>query len=121
MRIYYDTKTNNVSRFVDKIKSIVDCECIKIDSDMLIDQYGHLITYTTSLGMVPTVTKQFLDNNSKYIISCSSSGNSNWGANYGKAAVIISEMYGITCLMRFELSGTHKDVKDFIKRVYEIN
>lgn len=54
-------------------------------------------------------------------MTISSSGNRNWGKNFGKAALLIKEKYNIPILMLFELSGTNLDIKEFIHRVYEIN
>lgn len=121
MRIYYDTKTGNVGRFINKLKEVVDCECIKIRSRTKVDKSGHLVTFTTNNGEVPELTEAFIKNNAKYIMTVSSSGNRNWGKNFGKAALLIKEEYNIPILMLFELSGTNLDVKEFIHRVYEIN
>jgi len=120
MFVYYDSKTGNVQRFIDKIKKErPEWSFVKISSDMEISENGHLVTFTTNFGEIPDTTEKFLENenNRKYIKSVSSSGNMNWGTLFGKAADNIEEKYGIPVLMKFELSGTHVQVEYFINNV----
>ena len=120
MFVYYDSKTGNVQRFIDKIKKErPEWSFVKISSDMEISENGHLVTFTTNFGEIPDTTEKFLENenNKKYIKSVSSSGNMNWGTLFGKAADNIEEKYGIPVLMKFELSGTHVQVEYFINNV----
>lgn len=120
MFVYYDSKTGNVQRFIDKIKKErPEWSFVKISSDMEISENGHLVTFTTNFGEIPDTTENFLgnENNRKYIKSVSSSGNMNWGTLFGKAADKIEETYGIPVLMKFELSGTHVQVEYFINNI----
>ena len=120
MFVYYDSKTGNVQRFIDKIKKErPEWSFVKISSDMEISENGHLVTFTTNFGEIPDTTEKFLENenNRKYIKSVSSSGNMNWGMLFGKAADNIEEKYGIPVLMKFELSGTHVQVEYFINNI----
>ena len=120
MFVYYDSKTGNVQRFIDKIKKErPEWSFVKISSDMEISENGHLVTFTTNFGEIPDTTEKFLENenNRKYIKSVSSSGNMNWGTLFGKAADNIEEKYGISVLMKFELSGTHVQVEYFINSI----
>ena len=120
MFVYYDSKTGNVQRFIDKIKKEKpEWSFVKISSDMEISENGHLVTFTTNFGEIPDTTEKFLENenNKKYIKSVSSSGNMNWGTLFGKAADNIEEKYGIPVLMKFELSGTHVQVEYFINSI----
>ena len=120
MFVYYDSKTGNVQRFIDKIKKErPEWSFVKISGDMEILENGHLVTFTTNFGEIPDTTEKFLENenNRKYIKSVSSSGNMNWGTLFGKAADNIEEKYGIPVLMKFELSGTHIQVEYFINNV----
>ena len=120
MFVYYDSKTGNVQRFIDKIKKEKpEWSFVKISSDMEISENGHLVTFTTNFGEIPDTTEKFLgnENNRKYIKSVSSSGNMNWGTLFGKAADKIEETYGIPVLMKFELSGTHVQVEYFINSI----
>ena len=120
MFVYYDSKTGNVQRFIDKIKKErPEWSFVKISGDMEILENGHLVTFTTNFGEIPDTTEKFLgnENNRKYIKSVSSSGNMNWGTLFGKAADKIEETYGIPVLMKFELSGTHVQVEYFINSI----
>ena len=120
MFVYYDSKTGNVQRFIDKIKKErPEWSFVKISGDMEISENGHLVTFTTNFGEIPNTTEKFLENenNRKYIKSISSSGNMNWGTLFGKAADNIEEKYGIPVLMKFELSGTQIQVEYFINNI----
>ena len=120
MFVYYDSKTGNVQRFIDKIKKErPEWSFVKISGDMEISENGHLVTFTTNFGEIPNTTEKFLENknNRKYIESVCSSGNMNWGTLFGKAADKIEETYSIPVLMKFELSGTHVQVEYFINNI----
>lgn len=119
MIIYYDSKTGNVERFINKIRSLTNWRCIKISDSMLVGREGHLITYTTQMGAVAETTLRFMEQNSDFVLSVSSSGNTNWGTNFGLAADKIAEKYSIPILIKFELSGLERDVNSFILKVKE--
>ena len=122
MIIYYDSKTGNVQRFMEKIKDErPDWEIIKINPDLEAKEDGHFVTFTTKIGEVPETTAEFLKKNSKYIKSISSSGNMNWGVYFAVAADKIKEEYKIPICMKFELSGTNREVKHFIDYVEKFN
>ena len=77
MFVYYDSKTGNVQRFIDKIKKErPEWEFVKITYDMEISEKGHLVTFTTNFGETPGTTEKFLENenNRKCIESVCSSG-----------------------------------------------
>jgi protein involved in ribonucleotide reduction len=115
--IYYDSKTGNVERFVNRLKLHRDWSIQKIDASCQPLHAGHLITYTTGFGEVPLSTLRFLEENSKMIKSVTSSGNKNWGPNYGLAATKISAQFNLPVLMQFELSGTMADIQKFIDNI----
>ena len=120
MYIYYDSKTGNVERFINKIKvERPDWFFVKISEEMKIENDGHLITFTTKFGEVPERTKIFMENenNKNHIRTVSSSGNMNWGVLFALAANKISEKYKIPILMKFELSGTHNQVEKLINYI----
>ena len=122
MVIYYDSKTGNVQRFMEKIKGErPDWKIIKINPDLEAKEDGHFVTFTTKIGEVPETTAEFLKKNSKYIKSISSSGNMNWGVYFAVAADKIKKEYKIPVCMKFELSGTNREVKHFIDYVEKNN
>ena len=111
MIVYYDTKTGNVRRFIDKLKSInPSWNFININDQEHFTEKGHLITYTWARGSVPVTTDYFIERYSELILSVSSSGNRNWGATFGNAADDISKNLGCPILHKFELSGLKQDV-----------
>ncbi|WP_054955373.1 class Ib ribonucleoside-diphosphate reductase assembly flavoprotein NrdI [Paenibacillus dakarensis] len=116
MRIVFDSKTGNVKRFVQKL----GMECDQIKPDLQIDEPFILITYTTGFGQAPQATKNFLSNKGHLLQGVVSSGNMNWGNFYAHAADLISEQYDVPILMKFELSGTNKDVVRFKQEVEQI-
>lgn len=117
MTIYYDSRTGNVERFVRKISTKTGWQCVKITGHAAASHPGHLITYTTKIGCVPESTERFMQANHPFVLSVSSSGNMNWGANFALAADKIAARYGIPLLLKFELSGLDRDVTAFIEKV----
>jgi len=112
--IYYDSKTGNVERFMQKVADLTGWVVQKIQPDMTVEREGHLVTFTTRFGEVPETTKHFLQYASSYLLSVSSSGNRNWGRNFALAGEKIANEYGIPLALKFELSGTNEDVNEFI-------
>lgn len=117
MVIYYDSKTGNVERFISKVSSATGWHCIKISDSITVNRHVHLVTYTTKIGGIPDSTRLFMERCGQYIISVSSSGNRNWGPNFGLAADKISTKYTIPILIKFELSGLDRDIDTFIQAV----
>ena len=115
VHLYYDSKTGNVQRFINKVVQITGWHAHKIEEDLEMQESGHLITYTTKIGCMPEKTKLFMDNYAEKIYSVTSSGNRNWGRNCGLAADKVSEDYDIPLAMKFELSGTMEDINQFIE------
>ncbi|AEO93352.1 flavodoxin [Bacillus phage G] len=116
MLIAYDSKTGNVQRFINKL----DMNAIRIEEDLILSEPFILVTYTTNFGQVPKKTASFLKNNHTNLIGVASSGNKNWGDNFCKSAVKISDMYRIPIVLKFELSGTNNDVQKFKDEVAKI-
>lgn len=114
-RIYYDSKTGNVERFIRQVVASTGWEVVKIEPDVFIKDRGHLVTFTTRFGEIPDTTKDFMYRAGTLIDSVSSSGNRNWGQNFALAADKITAEYGVPTAFKFELSGTPQDVKQFIE------
>ncbi|CAH8711467.1 class Ib ribonucleoside-diphosphate reductase assembly flavoprotein NrdI [Paenibacillus thiaminolyticus] len=114
MLIAYDSKTGNVKRFVEKL----NLDCVRISEETKLTDPFILITYTTGFGQVPQSTMQFLEEHGHLLQGVASSGNMNWGIRYGLAADHISRLYSVPVLMKFELSGTKKDVEQFSREVH---
>lgn len=116
MLIAYYSLTGNVKRFIDKCGFIY----VDITENQTLDEPFILVTNTTGFGQVPESVADFLKRNSGHLVGVAVSGNRNWGANFAKAADLISERYGVPIVHKFELSGTEDDVKIFTERVESI-
>jgi protein involved in ribonucleotide reduction len=116
VNIVYDSKTGNVRRFIQKLEH----RCIQIDEALLLDEPYVLITYTTGFGQVPPKVSQFLERNYTHLQGVAASGNKNWGHSYAKSADVISTLYEVPVLCKFEMSGTQHDINLFQERVKQI-
>ncbi|KQU12068.1 ribonucleotide reductase stimulatory protein [Bacillus sp. Leaf49] len=117
MLITYDTLTGNVQRFIDKITNNNYLNVEKITEDTMITEPFIHITYTIGFGEVPKFTQEFIHNNKELLRGICSSGNKNWGNNFGLAADKIANQYNVPILLKFELAGTDSDVAKFIQEV----
>ncbi len=117
--IYYDSKTGNVDRFAHKLAEKTGWVVQRIAEDLSISHPGHLITFTTGIGEVPATTDKFMQQNYQMIKTVSSSGNRNWGCNFGKAGDQVASRYHLPLLFKFELSGSSQDVQQFINKINE--
>ena len=115
MIIYYDTKTGNVQRFIDKVVQITGWQAVRIAKDMQVQEEGHLVTFTTNFGQIPAVTEDFITKNNTKLFSVTSSGNRNWGRNFAVAGDKIAALFEIPLAFKFELSGTMEDINQFIE------
>lgn len=113
MLIVYASKTGKVRSFINKL----GMRALEIQDDVKVQEPYVLITYTIGFGQVPEEVQNFLEGNHKYLRGVISSGNRNWGSNFGKAADIISQNYrladgsNVPILHKFEMAGTNKDVE----------
>lgn len=117
MLITYDTLTGNVQRFVEKITNNKYLNVKKITEDTMIAEPFIHITYTIGFGEVPKLTQVFIHNNKELLRGICSSGNKNWGNNFGLAADKIANHYNVPILLKFELAGTDSDVAKFLQEV----
>ncbi|PRR87564.1 class Ib ribonucleoside-diphosphate reductase assembly flavoprotein NrdI [Bacillus atrophaeus] len=117
----YESKTGNVRRFVKALRRELDVEVIEVTDDMVIKQEFIHITYTIGFGEVPERTLNFINKNQNKIRGVAVSGNKVWGDNYGLAGEKLSVWFHIPLLLKFELSGTKKDVQKIIQEVQLID
>lgn len=119
MLVVYASKTGNVKRFVGK----TGLDSLEISKELIINEKYVLVTYTTGFGTVPEEVSAFLKNNSKNLVGVVASGNRNWGDMFGASADKISKQYGVPVLMKFEMSGTNKELdlfREIMSRLKEI-
>lgn len=94
-----------------------DWKLVRITEVDQVEDVGHLVTYTIGIGNIPLSTTQFMKRNKDKILTVTSTGNRNWGKDFGLAADKISKHYHIPILMKLELAGTAKDVAEFIAKI----
>ena len=119
MLVVYASKTGNVKRFVGK----TGLDSLQISKELIINEKYVLVTYTTGFGAVPEEVSAFLKKNSKSLVGVVASGNRNWGDMFGASADEISKQYGVPVLMKFEMSGTNKELdlfREIMSRLKEI-
>ena len=80
-----------------------------------------MVTGTIGFGEVPEPVQSFLNHNSEHLEAVAASGNRNWGQNFAKAGITISEDYQVPLLMKFEVQGTNSDVEEFKVKVGQVN
>jgi len=113
MILAFDSMTGNTKRFVQKVvksTGIKTLEIRKISEDTVLEEDFVLVTHTFGKGQVPESTRKFLMKNSGRLRAVSSSGSVHWGANFGKAADILSVEYTVPILAKFNKSGHTEDV-----------
>ncbi|MFQ3610384.1 MAG: class Ib ribonucleoside-diphosphate reductase assembly flavoprotein NrdI [Fimbriimonadales bacterium] len=115
MLIAYASRTGNVARFVEKLP--YQNRLRILTGTEQVDEPCIVITYTTGFGEVPKEVLEFARRNRAYIRGVASSGNRNWGANFAKAGVVLSQQLGVPLLHQFELAGWEKDVETLARAV----
>ncbi|MED2737195.1 class Ib ribonucleoside-diphosphate reductase assembly flavoprotein NrdI [Bacillus toyonensis] len=119
MLIVYASKTGKVKSFINKL----GMRAVEVQDGITVQEPFVLITYTIGFGQVPEEVQNFLEDNHKYLRGVISSGNRNWGSNFGKAGDIISQNYrladgsNVPLLHKFEMAGTNKDVEIVRNRI----
>ena len=113
MLIAYASRTGNVRRFVNKLKM----DSVQITPGLKINEPFVVVTYTTGFGKVPEQVLEFLTENYQNLKAVAASGNRNWGNLFAKSADVISLLYNVPIISKFEMSGTHKEVDLFIEGV----
>lgn len=116
MKIVYYSLVGNVRRFLTKTGLT-----IQPIGDYDVDEPFVLVTNTLGFGVVPEPVSKFLERNGRNLVGVASSGNRNWGSNFGKAAETIAKECDVPVLLKFELSGTDEDVRIFTERVRDID
>lgn len=116
IKIAYYSRTGNVKAFVERYLS--DYESIDISEVKTMNTPYVLITPTYDFGQVPEVVTKWLRKNNGCMVGVIASGNRNWGDLYGHAGDIISDLYEVPLLAKFELRGT---IADGMRVNYELD
>lgn len=121
--VYYSSATENTRRFVDKLGlPSARIPLRKSEEPLLVDEPYVLVCPTYGGGAsishqnsrpVPPQVIRFLNNehNRSLIRAVISGGNSNFGADFGKAGDVIAAKCKVPYVYRFELMGTDEDVR----------
>ncbi|UPA07362.1 class Ib ribonucleoside-diphosphate reductase assembly flavoprotein NrdI (plasmid) [Borrelia anserina] len=115
MLVVYASKTGNIERFIAKT-GIKDTFRI-VTGEEIVDKSYVLLTYTISFGRIPTEVEKFLERNFKLMVGVAGSGNRNWGDSFCNAVNLIKSKYNVEEILKFELSGTSRDVENFVGRI----
>ncbi|HJG44013.1 class Ib ribonucleoside-diphosphate reductase assembly flavoprotein NrdI [Corynebacterium phoceense] len=121
--VYYSSATENTRRFVDKLGlPSARIPLRKSEEPLIVDEPYVLVCPTYGGGAsishqnsrpVPPQVIRFLNNehNRSLIRAVISGGNSNFGADFGKAGDVIAAKCKVPYVYRFELLGTDEDVR----------
>ena len=121
--VYSSSATENTRRFVDKLGlPSARIPLYKNDEPLIVNEPYVLVCPTYGGGAsishensrpVPKQVIRFLNNehNRGLIRAVISGGNSNFGADFGKAGDVISAKCKVPYVYRFELMGSDEDVK----------
>ena len=114
--IAFASRTGNVRYVVSKL----GLPAFDIEDSPLISEYFLLFTYTDGLGEVPAKVLAFMEQNGVNCRGVIVSGNSNFGATFGKAGEVIAEQWSIPLIRKIEMRGFGEDY-EVIRRYYEQN
>ena len=121
--VYFSSATGNTHRFVTKLGlPSARIPLHRNDPPLVVDEPYVLVCPTYGGGAsisgneprpVPGQVIRFLNNehNRSLIRAVVSSGNTNFGTDYGKAGDVIAAKTGVPYVYRFELLGTDEDVR----------
>lgn len=120
--VYFSSATENTKKFVEKLGfPSARIPLRKSEPELIVNEPYCLICPTYGGGVsinggaprpVPPQVIRFLNNkHNRDLIRCVvSSGNTNFGEDYGAAGDLIHEKTGVPYVYRFELLGTEDDV-----------
>ena len=121
MKVVYFSFTGNVRRFIQRTELEDTLEITQANCTDRIDEPYIFVTGTIGFGELPEPVQSFLNHNSEHLEAVAASGNRNWGQNFAKAGITISEDYQVPLLMKFEVQGTNSDVEEFKVKVGQVN
>lgn len=118
MKVVYATRTGNVEMFINKL-GLENVLQIRKGTEKVNEDFV-LVTYTDGYGELPEEIEMFLSNNADHLRGVAASGDRGYGEAYAVAADVISEMYGVPILGKFEFDGTDKDVESFLNELSKL-
>ena len=121
--VYYSSATENARRFVDKLGlPSARIPLRKSEEPLIVDEPyvlvcptyggGASISHQNSRPVPPQVIRFLNDEHNRSLIrAVIAGGNSNFGADFGKAGDVIAAKCKVPYVYRFELLGTDEDVR----------
>ncbi|MEX3562731.1 class Ib ribonucleoside-diphosphate reductase assembly flavoprotein NrdI [Corynebacterium phoceense] len=121
--VYYSSATENTRRFVDKLGlPSARIPLRESEEPLLVDEPyvlvcptyggGASISHQNSRPVPPQVIRFLNDEHNRSLIrAVIAGGNSNFGADFGKAGDVIAAKCKVPYVYRFELLGTDEDVR----------
>lgn len=121
--VYYSSATENTRRFVDKLGlPSARIPLRKSEEPLIVDEPyvlvcptyggGASISHQNSRPVPPQVIRFLNDEHNRSLIrAVIAGGNSNFGADFGKAGDVIAAKCKVPYVYRFELMGTDEDVR----------
>ncbi|KXB53355.1 nrdI protein [Corynebacterium sp. CMW7794] len=121
--VYYSSATENTRRFVDKLGlPSARIPLRKSEEPLIVDEPyvlvcptyggGASISHQNSRPVPPQVIRFLNDEHNRSLIrAVIAGGNSNFGADFGKAGDVIAAKCKVPYVYRFELLGTDEDVR----------
>lgn len=116
IEIVYFSKSRQTEKFIEKVEKKININKYRINIDNEKFEFNNyiLVTPTYFFGGIPVEVKNFLDKHNKGMIAVMSSGNRNWGNNFAKSGELISEIYDVDLISKYELAGTESDVNKLL-------
>ena len=119
--VYFSNVTGNTARFVEKLTVSGEKYQIPLRGELNKTPHNNFIIITPTYGdgdgkgMVPHQVKKFLKQNSEKIVGVISTGNRNFGKEYGLAGDLIAYKFKIPLLCKVEIAGLPEDVEQVNK------
>lgn len=115
--VYYSNVSEYTHRFVQKLNTRSMRIPLKKEDELLVNEPYILITPTYGNGVtrvVPPPVVRFLtqEQNAQHLQGVIGTGNTNFNADYCKAATRISRRFQVPLLYKLELLGTPENVED---------
>ncbi|CCI82769.1 class Ib ribonucleoside-diphosphate reductase assembly flavoprotein NrdI [Corynebacterium otitidis] len=120
--VYFSSATGNTKAFVDKLDLPARRIPLRASEDGLVVEEPFVLVCPTYGGGVslakrqpkpvpPQVIRFLNDERNRHLLrAVIAGGNTNFGADYGKAGDVIAAKCGVPYVYRFELRGTDEDV-----------
>ena len=125
--VFFSSVTGNTARFVEKLTISGVKYQIPIKGDFDINPNHRFIIVTPTYGdgdgkgMVPHQLKKFLKKTNSGLVGVVSTGNKNFGKEFGLAGDLISYKFKVPLMHKFEIAGLPEDVEKVNKILEELN